>query len=99
LFVADGKRRSGSGFFVGLLLGLVTGFALALLFAPQPGDATREQLADQSATLRRRGEERYSQLREQVRARYGDAIEQGRDAYQRAKEQILSQYNQSKNGQ
>ena len=47
--MADGKRRSGSGFFVGLLLGLVTGFALALLFAPQPGDATREQLADQSA--------------------------------------------------
>ena len=97
--MAESKRRGGSGFFVGLLLGLVTGFALALLFAPQPGDATREQLADQSATLRRRGEERYSQLREQVRARYSDAMEQGRDAYQRAREQILSQYNQSKNGQ
>jgi gas vesicle protein len=97
--VADNKRRSGSGFFVGLLLGLVTGFALALLFAPQPGDATREQLADQSATLRRRGEERYAQLREQMRARYGDAVEQGRDAYQRAKDQILSQYSQGKNGQ
>ncbi|HEV2236555.1 MAG TPA: YtxH domain-containing protein [Ktedonobacterales bacterium] len=97
--MAESKRRSGSGFFVGLLLGLVTGFALALLFAPQPGDATREQLADQGATLRRRGEERYAQFRGQMRARYGDAMEQGRDAYERAKDQILSQYNQGKNGQ
>jgi gas vesicle protein len=93
------KKRGGSGFFGGLMLGLIVGFVLAVLFAPQPGEATRDQLADQGATLRKRGEERYTQLSSQLRERYGDAVEQGREAYRKAKDQILSQYAQGKNGQ
>lgn len=96
--MVETKRRGGSGFFWGLVLGIVTGLVLALLFAPQPGSATREELADQSALLRRRGEERYKAARTQFRERYGEAMAQGREAYQKAKEQILAQYAQSKDG-
>ncbi len=95
--MAKKRGNGGSGFFWGLVLGVVTGFILALLFAPQPGDTTREQLAEQSIQLRKRGEERYQQLATQVRERYSDAVEQGREAYARAKDQILSQYSQSSN--
>ncbi|HEX9057324.1 MAG TPA: YtxH domain-containing protein [Ktedonobacterales bacterium] len=92
------KRKSGSGFMWGLFLGFLTGMVLAILFAPQPGEQTREQLADQGVELRKRGQERYGELRTQLFERYGDALTQGRDAYQKAKEQILAQYAQSKNG-
>jgi gas vesicle protein len=96
--VAAKKGNGGSGFFWGLLLGLVTGLVLALLFAPQPGDATREQLAGQSVELRKRGQERYNEVRTQFFERYGDALTQGREAYQKARDQILAQYAQGKNG-
>ncbi len=96
--VSAKKRKSGSGFMWGLFLGFLTGMVLAILFAPQPGEQTREQLADQSVEFRKRGQERYGELRSQFIERYGDALTQGRDAYQKAKEQILAQYAQSKNG-
>jgi gas vesicle protein len=39
-------ENSGSNFFTGLLLGGIIGAFLGLLFAPQPGEKTREQLRD-----------------------------------------------------
>jgi len=36
--------NNGSGFFAGLILGGIIGAVLGLLFAPQSGDKTREQL-------------------------------------------------------
>lgn len=97
--MAKKQDNGGSGFFWGLMLGIATGVALAMLFAPQPGEETRKQLAEQSVQLRRRGQDRYADLTSQFRERYGDAMEQGRGAYSRAKDQILSQYNQTKNAE
>ena len=37
-------ENSGPNFFTGLLLGGIIGAVLGLLFAPQPGEKTREQL-------------------------------------------------------
>ncbi len=37
-------ENNGSSFFTGLLLGTIIGAVLGLLFAPQPGEKTREQL-------------------------------------------------------
>lgn len=91
-------RKSGGGFIWGLLFGIVTGLVLALLFAPQPGENTREQLTEQTAALRQRGQERYAVVREQLKERAAEAMVQGRDAYQKAKDQLLAQYAQNRNG-
>jgi len=37
-------ESKGPGFFAGLVFGSIIGAVLGLMFAPQPGDKTREQL-------------------------------------------------------
>ncbi len=39
------QGKSRSGFMFGLVLGMAVGAAVALLFAPQPGEETRSQLS------------------------------------------------------
>jgi gas vesicle protein len=95
----NGKSESGSGFFWGLVLGIIVGAVLAMLFAPQPGDETREQLAQQSVELRKRGEIRAEQLKADLMDRYGDAITQGKEAYERARGEVLTRYNKAKHAE
>lgn len=38
------KENSGSNFLAGVFLGTVIGLVLGILFAPQPGEKSREQL-------------------------------------------------------
>lgn len=90
------KKSSGSGFFWGLVLGIAVGAALAVLFAPQKGDETREQLVAQSENLRKNGFTRAEELKSQLTERYGDAIVQGKEAYGRAKEEVLNRYSKAK---
>ena len=92
------QRKSGSGFLFGLVLGMAVGAAIALLFAPQPGEETRSQLSESSTQLRRMGREGYQTLAGQLRDRYGDAVSQGRDAYNQARDEILSRYSKAKTG-
>lgn len=75
------NKRGGSGFgvLVAILLGIGVGILIAFLYAPQRGEATREQLNEQRA---------------QMRDRYGDAITQGRVAYTRAREEVLNRMKQ-----
>jgi gas vesicle protein len=42
---------------MGFLIGLLTGAVIALLYAPKPGDLTREELRVRSEELRRRADE------------------------------------------
>jgi gas vesicle protein len=44
-------ENNGSNFFTGLLLGGIIGAVLGLLFAPQPGEKTREQLREKADEL------------------------------------------------
>lgn len=90
------EGKSGSGFFWGFVLGLAVGGILAVLYAPQPGEETRQQLSEQSIELRKRGQLRADQLATQVRERYGDAMVQANEAYSRTKDDVLARYNQAK---
>jgi gas vesicle protein len=42
---------------MGFLVGLLTGAVVALLYAPKPGDLTREELRARSDELKRRADE------------------------------------------
>ena len=71
---------NGSNFFVGLLLGGIIGAVLGLLFAPQPGEKTREQLRgrmDEFVTLGKsaweEGKEAASQKGDELRSRFEQA--------------------------
>jgi hypothetical protein len=70
-----------------------------VLFAPQPGEDTREQLAEQSVVLRKRGAIRAEQLRADFKDRYGDAMTQGKEAYDRAKDEVLTRYSKAKHAE
>ncbi len=73
-------ENNGSSFIAGLLLGGIIGAGLGLLFAPQPGEKTREQLrgkVDELMSLGRsaweEGKEAASQKRDELKAKFEQA--------------------------
>ena len=92
------QRKSGAGFFFGLMLGLAVGATLGILFAPQAGEETRSQLSESSVDLRRFGLSGYQGVADKLRERYGDAFTQGREAYERTKDEVLERYNKTRTG-
>ncbi|MBF6590147.1 MAG: hypothetical protein IVW57_06395 [Ktedonobacterales bacterium] len=87
------QRKSGRGFWFGVLVGAIIGAAVALLFAPQLGGGTPEAESDD---LLKRGQVRYEQLSALMRERYGDAMSLGQEAYMRAKDELLTRYTKTK---
>jgi len=70
------------------ILGAVSGAAIALLYAPQSGQQTRDYLGEKADEARRRAGEAAAKGREvlnQGRETLNTAIERGRDAYQQAR--------------
>jgi gas vesicle protein len=45
------SEERGSSFFEGLIFGAVVGFVLGVLYAPRPGDETREMLKEKAHDL------------------------------------------------
>jgi len=91
--------RRGSGFFLGLVLGAVVGATLAILFAPQEGEKTRNLLLEQSGDLRKRTEGTLDQLTSQTKERFNDALATGRETYGKVKEELSTRYNRAKTGE
>lgn len=51
------SNGSSGNFALGLLLGVAVGVGIGLLYAPQPGSATRSMLKEKAAELSERAEE------------------------------------------
>jgi len=80
-------------FLWGLLLGLGLGVLVGLLIAPQSGEATRTQLAEQGVMLRS------GALSDDLRSRAQEALVQGRDLYSRTKTELTDRYTKAKSGE
>jgi len=63
-------RNGGSGFAVGLIVGAVLGLAIGLLFAPRPGEETRQVLKEKAETARGRA----TKVARKVRETAGEAV-------------------------
>lgn len=71
----DDQEAGAKNFLAGLALGVVTGGALALVFAPATGEDTRAQVVDAGAQLRDRANQIAEQVRDQAGARQGQTQE------------------------
>ena len=83
----EGSVGGGTVLFA-FALGAVAGAAVALLFAPAPGDETRQYLSERAREGRERAADAARQGREFVerqRETVKSAIDRGREAYQQAR--------------
>jgi gas vesicle protein len=95
--MAGHDDASGGGFISGLRLGILAGATLAMIAAPQSGEATRETLR---AKARETGEtvggqtnellERGRAIVERARARVDGAVAEGMDAAEQQRNELQS---------
>jgi gas vesicle protein len=64
------ERDGGSGFAIGLIVGAVLGLAIGFLFAPRPGEETRQLLKEKAAVAR----EQAAKITRKVRETAGEAV-------------------------
>src|ERR1041385_8906474 len=74
------KDNLGSNL-VFFLLGAATGAAIALLYAPQEGEATRRYLADKTEEVKGRASEAATTLANQAKETYTNVAQQAKDTY------------------
>ena len=85
------SRDDGAGagsILLAFLLGAVSGAAVALLYAPATGEATREYLGEKAREGRERAADAAQKGRQAInqgRETLTSAIERGREAYQQAR--------------
>ena len=88
------QGNSGS-VFMAFVIGAAAGAAVALLYAPGPGEETRRKLAERAREGRARaeqfgrdGREFVNRQRENVSAAVDQAVERGRDVVDRSREAL-----------
>ena len=69
------------GNLVFFLLGAATGAAIALLYAPQEGEATRRYLGEKAAEVKDKASEHASNLSQQAKDTYSNVAGQAKDTY------------------
>jgi len=86
--MAQDDGTGAGSILLAFILGAVSGAAIALLYAPQTGQQTRDYLGEKAEEARRRAAEAAAKGREvisQGRETLNTAIERGREAYQQAR--------------
>lgn len=82
--MAEQSERGGNYFALGAIVGAALGAAMALLFAPQPGEETRAVLKDKGIELQQRArketpdkpESGIEAVKEEVAATVGQVVEE-----------------------
>jgi gas vesicle protein len=83
-----GDEKSGGGFVTGLLLGLLAGATLAMISAPQSGDATRDLLLAKAREAANRARDTAGEVSETVGGQTNELIERGRAIVERARARV-----------
>jgi len=86
--MARDESAGAGSILLAFILGAVSGAAIALLYAPQTGQETRDYLGERAEEARRRAADAAAKGREvinQGRETLNTAIERGREAYQQAR--------------
>ena len=86
------RGTSAGTVLVAFALGALAGAAVALLYAPAPGDETRRRLAEKAREARERAEALAREGREFVdrqRETLGAAVDRGREAFQQTRKESL----------
>ena len=105
--------KNGTDFLAGFLLGALAGTALALLFAPQAGEQTRQQLKEQSIELKGRAGELSSKARERAEevtargrivleervAELEEAVAEGKKAADKTRKDLMAKLEEARAGQ
>lgn len=86
------KSSSSASVLVAFLVGAVAGAAVALLYAPAPGEETRRKLAEKARQGRDKAQQMANEGREFVdrqREHLVDVAERGRHAFEQARKESL----------
>jgi hypothetical protein len=92
------RKRSGSGFLAGLVIGIALGAAVTLLLTPRPRLAASSDPTDAGAEEMESAPpgDPLAAVVGRVRERYQEAIIQGREVYERTRAEVLQRYNQAR---
>jgi len=86
------QESGNASLLVAFALGALAGAAVALLYAPAPGEETRRKLAERAREGRQRAEGAIRESREFVsrqRDHVASAIDRGREAFDEARKESL----------
>jgi gas vesicle protein len=78
--IMENQNRGSTTFLLGVVIGSLAGAALALVMAPQSGQATRAQIRDKSLELKGRAEEGLAATGQWAQTQVSGLQEQGRQA-------------------
>lgn len=83
-------KDNGGGFLAGFIIGGLVGAALAILFAPQPGEETISMIREKGIELKGRlGDMSPEEAKATIKKSVREAIEEGKMAATRTKEEML----------
>ncbi len=103
LTVAKQKKRSGSGFIWGLMIGIAVGATVAWVLTPQPGELAATPTGAGGAASDQTGADAQLTIAdlamaavERVRSRYAEAVTLGREAYMQGQTEVMQRFNQAR---
>jgi gas vesicle protein len=86
------NNGNSGGVFMAFVIGAIAGAAVALLYAPAPGEETRRKLAEKARESREKAEGFAREGREFInrqRETLATAVERGREAFDKARKETL----------